>query len=247
MKHFIIALTVVSLSISSCKKDKEKTEQAAETKITPGDYLSSSDYKSMFIELAYDRGYPPSQQTIDNVKAFLNARLNKPGGIVVGLHEIDGSGKPALTLINIADIETKYRSRYSGQGELDVFIYLANADYAQNQGDSKVLGMQYQATSLVLFGKTLRDFSGGLTQPAYATLETTVTEHELGHAMGLVNNGTPLTAAHQDEPNGKHCSNKDCLMYYEAETTDIVSNLLSNNIPQLDQNCLNDLKNNGGK
>ncbi|GAB0155237.1 hypothetical protein CHRYSEOSP005_04980 [Chryseobacterium sp. Alg-005] len=36
-------------------------------------------------------------------------------------------------------------------------------------------------------------------------------------------------------------------MYYASETTDILSFLNTNNIPQLDTNCKADLKANGGK
>lgn len=64
---------------------------------------------------------------------------------------------------------------------------------------------------------------------------------------GLVNKGTALTSLHQDGVHGKHCSNSGCLMYYEAETSDIINNLLGDPIPSLDQNCINDLKANGGK
>jgi hypothetical protein len=47
--------------------------------------------------------------------------------------------------------------------------------------------------------------------------------------------------------NGNHCSNQDCLMYYAAETTDILGFLVTGNIPTLDANCISDIKANGGK
>jgi hypothetical protein len=52
---------------------------------------------------------------------------------------------------------------------------------------------------------------------------------------------------HQDEANGRHCTNSNCLMYYEAETSDLVANLLGNTVPALDNHCLEDLRANGGK
>jgi hypothetical protein len=41
--------------------------------------------------------------------------------------------------------------------------------------------------------------------------------HELGHAVGLVNVGVPLTSPHQDLPNGAHCTSQSCVMYFANE------------------------------
>jgi hypothetical protein len=100
---------------------------------------------------------------------------------------------------------------------------------------------------MVIFEKTIREFSGGLGKPSATTLETTVSLHEFGHILGLTNNGTPMQSAHQDEPNGKHCNNKDCLMYWAVENSNIISTLTGGNIPQLDAQCVADLKANGGR
>ncbi len=88
---------------------------------------------------------------------------------------------------------------------------------------------------------------GGLAQPSRAAAETAVINHEFGHLLGLVNNGTPMIGDHQDEPHGKHCDNSKCLMYYAAETSDLLANLLTGAVPGLCVNCENDLKGNGGK
>jgi hypothetical protein len=36
-------------------------------------------------------------------------------------------------------------------------------------------------------------------------------------------------------------------MYYAAESTDITAFLIGGNIPEFDEKCINDMKNNGGK
>ena len=45
-------------------------------------------------------------------------------------------------------------------------------------------------------------------------IEQMVMLHELGHAVGLVNDGLPMSAKHQDDGHGHHCSNPNCLMYW---------------------------------
>jgi hypothetical protein len=63
--------------------------------------------------------------------------------------------------------------------------------------------------------------------------------------MGLVSQGTIMQMPHKDEANGAHCTNKNCLLYFNIETT-APSSLLGA-IPVLDANCKTDLKSNGGK
>ncbi|HWY38238.1 MAG TPA: peptidase [Bacteroidia bacterium] len=214
--------------------------------VTPNDFLSAGKYDQLVVEIQYPSGYQPAAATIDNLKDFLQGRLNKPGGILVTQKTITG-GRSFYSLTDIQKIENANRT-VSLQGTvLSVYIFFADGDYAQSNGNSKVLGITYGSSSMVIFEKTIKDFSGGIAQPPTATLETTVTEHELGHVMGLVNNGTPMQSPHQDNANGRHCNDKNCLMYYSVETSDIVANLLGGSVPALDQYCLDDLRGNGGK
>jgi hypothetical protein len=41
--------------------------------------------------------------------------------------------------------------------------------------------------------------------------------HELGHAIGLVDNGVPLASAHKDAAHGAHCTSDRCAMYWQVE------------------------------
>jgi predicted Zn-dependent protease len=100
---------------------------------------------------------------------------------------------------------------------------------------------------MALFERTIQDLSGGLTQPEQSRLESVVLQHELGHILGLVNAGTAMVTNHQDAPHGRHCTNTNCLMHYTVETGNVVQNLLDGSLPQLDSNCLSDLRANGGK
>ncbi|MCE3229281.1 MAG: hypothetical protein K0S32_3832 [Bacteroidetes bacterium] len=245
MRKISLILLISLALVFSCKKKNTKALEAGA--LTANDFLSSSKYTHLTIEFVYERGYPPAPESLTAIQDFLQQRLNKPSGISVSSREINASSVNAVSLSDIINVETKNRQYYPDGNSLSAFIYLANADYIQAQGNFKVLGIQYDASSIVLFGKTMREHSGGIAKPPYKTLETSVALHELGHVLGLVNNGSGMTADHQDDANGHHCNNKNCLMYYAVETTDIVSNLLGGSVPALDVNCLNDLKANGGK
>lgn len=48
-------------------------------------------------------------------------------------------------------------------------------------------------------------------------VEQTTLVHEVGHAIGLVENGIPARGGHHDAAHGAHCNNRDCVMHYLNE------------------------------
>lgn len=235
---------ILSGMVSGCRKDNSTHNN---DRVTPNSFLSGNKYEKLTVEIQYVNGYQPTSATLDNLKALLEQRLNKPGGIIIIQDAIPSPGKSAYSIDDIRNIEKTNRTQNTKRNLLTAYFFFADNDYAVNSGSSKVLGIAYGNSSMVVFEKTIKDFAGGITQPPITVLETTVLEHEFGHLIGLVNNGSSMQSPHQDEPHGKHCDDKNCLMYYLAETSDIVTNLVGGNIPSLDAKCLVDLRANGGK
>jgi predicted Zn-dependent protease len=239
----------------SCSKDeddpdnfnKDRSLNKKSLGYSAHDLLSADKYKSVIVEVQYVQGFEPTQAALNNLKTFMEQRLNKPEGITFKMKQIPAGGKTAYTITDIKKIEDQYREEFTKPNQLAIYFFFADGDYAQNSGGGKVLGQAHRNTSMVLYQKTIQELSGGLTQPPRATLETVILEHELGHILGLVNVGTEMVTNHQDAAHGAHCTNTNCLMYWGVETGDVVQKLLGGNMPQLDQNCLNDLRNNGGK
>jgi hypothetical protein len=242
MRRYLILIILSVIAILSCRKD-----EVVNSKADPHDFLSSSKYEKLTIEMQYVSGHEPTAAAVTNLKNFLEQRLNKPGGISIVQTAISSPGRSTYTLNDIRDIEESKRTQNTSRKNLTAYFLFLDGDYAGNSGNAKVLGIAYENSSMVIFEKTIRNFSGGVTQPAVSTLESTVMLHEFGHILGLVNNGSPMQVYHQDEPNGHHCNNQNCLMYYAAETSDIVGNLLGGNVPALDSKCIADLQANGGK
>jgi hypothetical protein len=245
----LLSLLCILFVVSSChKKNKDDVSNSSAT-IAPNDFLASTKYDKLVIQIQAVSGYELTDQTVTNLVSFLEQRLNKPGGIEVLKNSVASPGKATLTLDDLMALEKTNRTQFSdlGMKTLTAYFFVADGEYSGSTTDSKVLGIAYSSSAMVLFEQSIRSFTGNAGQPSLTTLESTVIEHEFGHILGLVNDGTNMQTAHQDEPHGKHCNNTNCLMYYDVETSASVTNIFGGGIPSLDTNCLNDLKANGGK
>lgn len=238
----------ISILFLSCRKEDDKrTATALETNynVSPNNFLSAATYSKLVVEVQYVTGFQPNPTALTRLQAFLEKHLNKPGGITLVQKEIASPGKATYTLDDIVNIEKTSRTQNTSAQLLTAYIVFVDGEYSGNQGSSKVLGVAYYPSSMVIFAKSIQEFSGGIGQPSGLNLQTVVLSHEFGHVMGLVNNGTKMTIPHQDIPNGRHCNNENCLMYYEAETNRIIGRMGAL-IPELDSACVADVQANGG-
>lgn len=207
------------------------------------DLLSSESFSSLKIEIQYMAGYQLNAGSVNNLTAFLNSLINKPGGATVTQQQIAAGGKSSYSINDIATVEQKNRATFNSGNQLSVYVLITDGAYSE----PNVLGVAYRNTSVCLFGKTIFDNSGGVGQVNRTKLETTVAEHEFGHLLGLVDLGTSMQTNHKDAAHGNHCNVQSCLMYYASETTELLGFLMTGNIPALDAQCLADLHANGGK
>lgn len=208
------------------------------------DFLSDTEFTSLTLEVDYVEGFKPSPQAISALQQFLEARLTKPAGITINLDEpIPSSGKDTLTVEDVVEMENQYRSTFTNGANLGAYMVITDGIYTSEN----VLGFAYYNTSVAIMEERIREISGGFGEPSTSVVEESVIKHELGHLLGLVNNGTPAIANHQDEEHGAHCTNEDCLMYFAVQSAGFMGNLLGSSAPELDANCIQDLQANGGK
>lgn len=215
------------------------------------DLLTSADFTKLVVEIQSVGTATLTVEAQNNLKNFLEAHLNKPDGIeiAVDLENITGPAKTTYSFDDILQMEKNNRIQYTdvNNDKIVIYVILLDKPSENDTGSSKLFGLAYQNTSIALFENTIQSLSGGLTEPSTAVVESTVLQHEAGHLMGLVNIGTPTQSPHQDTAHGAHCSTSTCLMYYTANTNDILTNLLGGSIPALDSKCEEDLTVNGGK
>ncbi|AWW30459.1 hypothetical protein DN752_10170 [Echinicola strongylocentroti] len=252
-KYTWVFMLAMALMVTSCFKDSEVDERVQSIKaakrapgISAHEILSADTYKSIKLEVHYMEGYPLSSSTATTLMDWLGSLANKPMGIQLVTKAIPAMGQEKYSVQDVRDIEDENRTAYNTGDELGLYILVVDGYFEKDTETEASLGFAHRNTSLVLLGKRMVENSNRFGKPDKDRLETTVLEHELGHLLGLVNLGTAMTEDHEDHENSGHCDNEDCLMYWAVETNNIF-NTLNQPIPTLDQNCLNDLKANGGK
>lgn len=212
------------------------------------DLMSSTNFKSIVVEIGAVHGFAPTQESLNHLQTFLEARLDKPNGIniVIG-EEIPPS--PAGTTYSVTQIralEDRYRDQLPKKDQLTVYYLFLDGASSDDNGASKILGQAHRNTSVAVFENTLRTESAKYPNLPPWLIETTVMEHEFGHLLGLVHNPITDVAHHEDPAHPNHCVHNTCLMYYAADSTALLASL-GNQPPALDPDCLQDLKTAGGK
>jgi predicted Zn-dependent protease len=244
-------LFLSSAIISSCTTEDNEIESSLDGKsvgVSANALLSSDRFDKLVIEVLYVEGYIPTQQTLDSMLTFLGRNVNKPEGMDIVMTEVTSPKLPSYTMNDIRVIESQNRTEYTFGNKIAVCIFFSDEDFSENLDSSKTFGLAYANSSIVIFQKTIYSYSDQSFEPDRDLLERSVVNHELGHLLGLVNEGSEMQNPHQDEAHGKHCDNDSCIMNWVVETNSFADKLFGmTQIPEFDQNCLNDLKANGGK
>lgn len=213
------------------------------TGASAADLLSAATYDSLVVQVQYVEGHRPTDEGLAAFRSFLTDRLNKPRGVSILVEPIQIQSQASYTVEDVVALEEEHRTAFTEGSTLAVYFLFLDGEFA---GDANVLGFAYYNTSMTIFQEKIENNTGGALQPSQSTVEGIVLNHEIGHNLGLVANGSPMQTPHQDEQNGKHCDNENCLMYFAVRTLDFIQNLTGDG-PVLDQNCIDDLQANGGK
>jgi hypothetical protein len=237
-RHLLVVLLLLIGGAVSCSKEDTEVLDYKTLGSSANGLLSSSKYQTLELEINYMQAYPLSDAVIDHLTNYLKTYLNKPGGINV-YRQVINDDKTTLGISDVVALERKVRTKFTRPGVIAVHIMVVDAEFTE----FTVLGNAYWNTSMSVYGRTIDRYSGGNGQVSTDHLFSTLIEHEFGHLLGLVDQGSPMVVAHKDVNNGAHCINPYCLMHHVIETASVSAP----RIPVLDDFCQDDLKNNGGK
>ncbi len=214
--------------------------------VSANELLSDQRFTSLELEIQYMSGFMPTEEMVDHIGNWLTDRIHKPLGITISLKEIPAAGKEKYSVVEIREVEDNHRTVYNEGERFGAYMLVLDGYFEEDEDREFSLGVAHRNSSVALFGKRIRENSDRLGRPSRERLESTVALHEMGHLLGLVDLGSPMVEAHEDSEHLKHCDEEDCLMYWAVETSTLFSRS-EVELPQLDENCLNDLRGNGGR
>ncbi len=230
----VVIMYMLFLVFSGCSGDGENSsssEQSALTLVTdiPALYSTVSEIEvTVFYEPEaepYDgntlNGFAYWSILEANIASLFESRSLIPSVYVPRtireMTEIPDQDKSSWTAQDVYDLAESVVSDYSSSPKACFYVFFLNG-YLSEDGKNvtSVIGASIRGTPIiVVFKDVVRSTGASPTLVKY--VEQTTLVHEFGHAMGLVNNGVPLSSRHQDAAHGHHCSNNDCVMYWLNE------------------------------
>jgi hypothetical protein len=233
--------------------------------IGPYDLVTDAVYTKLVIEIDAITGHGPDPDAIalavDALEALVDrGSLEKPGGIEVRVDDDDlpasADADHAWTFAEQQALSNAHRDDLAMPGEAFIHMIYLDGKTDRDTGSSQILGYAYGNSFIAMFRDNIDESCASATalqlaapsiaEQACDASEATVLLHEIGHLLGLVDNGLAMAAPHEDADHPKHDVNEDCLMYWVAETSDAIDVvaaqvLAGDPIATFDAACLADL------
>lgn len=205
----------------------------------------SSEYSQILVEVDYQDGAAPytgsagfglstrpdvwvilrdnlNELFLDPTTAQLSKSITTPSQLGQ-MEKLTGIVDTDFSVADILELAGLYRDNVSGQtadGSWVAAFYVVFLDGYFEDGNGRnegVLGVSLGSTGVIaMFKPVIESTRSALTQSERFVEQVTLV-HELGHALGLVNNGLDMVNPHQDEAHGRHCANDDCGMFWLNE------------------------------
>lgn len=182
-----------------------------------------------------------------NLKALFTGRKIEPQVIVPkGLAEMTSMPASGDTSWTVTEVQNLAKAQANSSSPTTFQIFFLNGRAAEHDG---IIGFHINGTNIIAIFKDVIKATGEgeplQAVPKYVEQSTLV--HEMGHALGLVNNGVPMVNKHQDSAHGAHCSEPKCVMYWSNEgatgLTEFAKNaFLNQTMIMFDDKCLKDAR-----
>lgn len=141
---------------------------------------------------------------------------------------IPNQNKAHYTIDDILSLAALYRFGTNTDSSGNIFVLFLDGLFVQNDtARNNILGVNIKNTSITAIFKPVIIATDRLPLKQKFVEQTTVV-HELGHALGLVDNGVSLQSNHHDEDHEAHCTNPGCVMYWANERSSSVAAFVEN-------------------
>jgi hypothetical protein len=193
------------------------------------EYLRSDPYPRLVLEVDAVPGFEPRASTRDQLETRLEQVLDKPAGVVVTLDgQVASRGADHVwTFEELQALANQTFNLAVPTGTVKMHVLFVDGRYGSDAGT--VLGLAWEQQTIAIFRQSLDEQCGGGTPLFGDTLcadaELAIWVHEVGHVIGLVDNGLPMTTNHEDGQHPAHDVSQDCVMYWAYEGDALISKL----------------------
>jgi len=216
----LIFITLITISCGNTINDFFDTDQ------TKRSFLVNSP--SFNLDVRYEQNAQPFFGTLDNGRDIwsilrVNLRAILPRSInqiniqsrLSQMTPIRSFGVSAWTKDRLRGMAVDSSFGISGLTNNTITAIFLRGFYVENP---KALGIHFKRTSVIFIFKDvvegLRANSQPLSALQLAAAEQSTLVHEIGHAIGLVNDTVAMTwGLHEDKSNPNHCTNPNCIMF----------------------------------
>lgn len=239
-------LAFACLAVVACSGDGNGSGPFGSNSSLPRDYIRGDKAGKLVFELDLVDGTSARTEARDHVSTTLAELIDKPDGIewtTDGTIEARGSDY-VWTFDELQDLADDNFDLEVDGDTVKIHVMYVDGRYE----DENVLGVAWANRHLVMFHDVLND---SCTRPLLmdrlcGPAESSVLLHEVGHVIGLVDNGVEMVEPHKDEEHGAHDESEDCVMYFAydgVQVFDILENRLTGASSELefDDACKADL------
>lgn len=208
----------------------------------PGDqprfveYIRATPYPALRLEIDIVPGWEPRNGVENDLIAGLTGLLDKPGGIT-SVHDDALMSMGADHAWTFAELNAMAQATFddgAGPDTISMHLMFVDGHHADDSDTGRILGIAWGHTHIVMFAQTIEETCAnalGLVGPVRDRMCTaahlSILTHEVGHLLGLVDNGLPMVEPHKDPDHGAHDVDDACVMYWAYEGADVVDVLVT--------------------
>jgi hypothetical protein len=239
-----VAAVLAALLMSGC------TWFGTINSVSPADYLTSGTYRHWLVEVDSSSGDGPTSSLLNFVHDRIAPLVNKPEGMDFQNDETLEAGSRAWSSSDLQSYAENHLGHHTGSGTVVTHLLFLSGHSDQDDSNGKVLGITFGYDLIVIFSDSVAAACPSVAVPpclvSPASIMQAVVVHEFGHALGLVNRGTPMVTPHEDGQHAGHSSNSGSVMYWAVESSTVTSVLSGGPPSDFDSNDRADLHHAGG-
>ncbi len=182
-------------------------------------YIRAEPDRRLVIEVDSVPGAEPREAVELALVEQLTSLLDKPDGITIVHDDVIASRGAGYAWgeEDLAALATETFDGDSTEGTVTMHVMWLDGQDAES---AAILGLAWDNRHIVMYHDQIESGCASqvlLREQVCVSAQLLVWLHEVGHTIGLVDNGLPMVEDHRDPDHGQHDINTECLMYWAFE------------------------------